>query len=249
MTITYQHDGCKIYYRTRSMWGGGDIRRGIEIPKPLGIVAHHTVVVAPDYDRDGMTIGDSDDMDRFLLYLQNEARPDLGPEVPYSFVLFEDVDPLACWVYEGRGFYRSGAHTQGGRNYDRYGCALEGNSSDDHPSDGVIGGYRWLRDFTTKVARTTGHRDWHATACPGNGLYGRLAEIDNPAWTREEDMMGHRYEVQHDPNANKTWALYGPVDKPFVDVYGSYVPAGESIPNGWYPLRDAIQAGRMVQVG
>ena len=178
---TYHVDGCRINYVSREEWGGGPVRRGLVYPldKFEGVVTHHTVSVAPDYDRDGVTTGDVDDMSQFMRYLQM-ARPDLGPEVPYSFVEFEDPNPRVAWLFEGRGLGRSGAHTQQGRNHDRYGVAIEGNTSVDAPSTALIPGLKLVRSWTTATAPTTGHRDWHATHCPGDGIYPRLHEVDEP---------------------------------------------------------------------
>lgn len=62
--------------------------------------------------------------------------------------------------------------------------------------------------------------------------------------------MGVRLEVHSDPNAKKTWAMYGPIDKPICDLYSTHLEgAGEESPNGYYIVRDAIAAGRMEQVG
>lgn len=65
----------------------------------------------------------------------------------------------------------------------------------------------------------------------------------------QESNMGVRYEVFDDPIAKKSWAMWGPIDKPYVDVYSKYVSGGEVAPNGYYGVRDAVAAGTMVQVG
>jgi N-acetylmuramoyl-L-alanine amidase len=67
--------------------------------------------------------------------------------------------------------------------------------------------------------------------------------------TSQENDMGVRYEVFDDPIAKKAWAMWGPIDKPYVDVYGTYVTGGEVAPNGYYGVRDAVAAGTMIQVG
>lgn len=65
----------------------------------------------------------------------------------------------------------------------------------------------------------------------------------------QENNMGVRYEVFDDPIAKKAWAMWGPIDKPYVDVYSKYVAGGEIVPNGYYGVRDAVAAGTMIQVG
>ena len=66
----------------------------------------------------------------------------------------------------------------------------------------------------------------------------------------EEDPMGIRFEVHTDPKAKKTWAMYGSIEKPTVDLYGTHIPgAGEESPGGYWIIRDAVAEGRMKQVG
>ena len=61
--------------------------------------------------------------------------------------------------------------------------------------------------------------------------------------------MGYRYETFHDPRAQKSWAMYGPIERPKVDYYSKYVVTGEAMPNGFYGVRDAIARGEMDEVG
>lgn len=217
----------EVRYVTREQWGsryGATVVAGQPIAIPDGLVGHHTVAAAPDYDRDGLTVGDFDDMARFMRYLQGEARPDLGPEVPYSWVTFNDTDPFVGWAFEGRGPQRSGAHTQGGANYTRYGVAFEGNTNDEAPTEGVITAYQYLRTLTNQTALTTGHRDWHATACPGHHLYARIVagDIDRPLPTQETYDMPH---VWMSTTTNETWLCNMDRHRVLADANGS--PTGE----------------------
>lgn len=144
----------------------------------VGLVGHHTVMVMGDYDHDGMTDGDLDDIKSYMRQLQT-ARPDLGNEVPYSFVVFPGADPADSVVAEGRGRGRTGAHTID-YNSTRYGVAYAGNASVDSITPGVIDGYRWV-GATMLVdpigaKPTFGHRDVYPTECPGNRLYPRLPQ-------------------------------------------------------------------------
>ena len=172
-----------IVYLTREQWGGGPVRAGRSAPHSqfVGLVAHHTVFILPDYDRDGFTHGDLDDIRRYMRQLQ-QARPDLGPDVPYSFVVFEGAQPGDAVVAEGRGFSRTGAHTEG-FNSTRYGVALAGNSSTRPVTEGVLAGYRWLGQRLHNPAGaqpTIGHRDTKSTECPGHSLYAALPQIQPP---------------------------------------------------------------------
>lgn len=187
--------GHQVTYVSRGAWFAGPRRRRAALHTGFrGLVVHHTVSLIPDYDQDQDVIGDLHDIGRFMRYLEGEARPDLGEDVPYSFVVPEADDPDEAIVCEGAGFGRVGAHTvdelvspRQNLNFSRYGVALPGNTSDRAPTDGQIAGIQWigsqLHDLAT-VVPTTGHRDHKVTHCPGDGLYSRLDEIQPDAFVR-----------------------------------------------------------------
>lgn len=183
---------------SRAEWGANPLNVQVGHATPHeqydGLVVHHTVIVMPDYDHDGLVGGDIDDICSYMRQLQR-ARPDLGLEVPYSFVIFEGSTPDEVIVAEGRGFGRTGAHTIG-YNSTRYGCALAGDYTAREPTPGQIAGIRWvgaqLADPSGAVS-TLGHRDVYATACPGVDAYPHLDEMQPPftappAPTEEDDM-------------------------------------------------------------
>lgn len=181
-----------VTYLDRAAWGAGPVTVGRSAPHAqfTGLVAHHTVFVSPDYDRDGVTAGDAEDVVRYMRWLQH-ARPDLGPDVPYSFCVFEGARPGDCIVAEGRGFGRTGAHTSG-FNSSRYGVALAGNSSQRPVTEGILSGYRWIGRKLANPAGavpTIGHRDTKSTECPGHSLYAALPKIQPPFADPEEDDM------------------------------------------------------------
>lgn len=172
-----------VTYLDRAAWGAGPVTVGRSAPHSqfIGLVAHHTVYVSPDYDHDGAVDGDLDDVKAYMRWLQH-ARPDLGPDIPYSFVVFHGEHPGDCVVAEGRGIGRTGAHTAG-FNSSRYGVALAGNTSTRPVTDGVLAGYRWIGRHLADPAGaepTIGHRDTKATECPGTSLYARIGEIQPP---------------------------------------------------------------------
>jgi hypothetical protein len=177
----------------RSEWGGGSLRSGHKVDHAQfkGLVAHHTVMLMKDWDGDGHLRGDLDDIKRYMRQLQH-ARPDLGDEVPYSWVVFHGEHDADCVVAEGRGFGVTGAHTVG-YNSSRYGVAYAGNASVDPITPGILSGYRWVGQRLADpigAARTFGHRDVKSTECPGNNLYSQLHLIQPPftAPTEEKDM-------------------------------------------------------------
>jgi hypothetical protein len=171
-----------VRYLDRDEWGGGPVRAGVLLPRDrfVGLVAHHTVMVMRDYDHDSRALGDLDDIKHYMRVLQT-SRPDLGPEVPYSFVVFRGAEPHDCVVAEGRGFGVTGAHTTG-YNSSRYGVAYAGNTSVDEVTPGVLDGYRWVgaRLTVASPVPTLGHRDTKSTECPGNNLYALLGRIQPP---------------------------------------------------------------------
>jgi hypothetical protein len=178
-----------VTFLSRAQWGAGGLGSGRRLPHAqfVGLVAHHTASVMPDYDRDGRRYGDLQDIQRYMRWLQH-ARPDLGNDVPYSFVVFEGARPEDCVVAEGRGFGVSGAHTSG-FNSTRYGVSLAGNSSTRPVTEGILSGFRWVGRRLADPAGaepTIGHRDTKATECPGSSLYAALPQIQPPF--EEEDM-------------------------------------------------------------
>jgi hypothetical protein len=173
-----------VLYIPRSEWGGGSLKSGYRVPEAQfkGLVLHHTVMVMQDYDRDGFLHGDVDDICRYMQLLQ-VSRPDLGGEVPYSFVGFLGADPNDAVVCEGRGKGVTGAHTIN-YNSSRYAFSFAGNASTQSVTPGVIEAANWVgRTMLVdpdNAARTFGHRDIKATECPGNTLYAAMPQIQPP---------------------------------------------------------------------
>jgi hypothetical protein len=170
-------------YLTRAQWGAGPLGAGHVVPleRIVGLVVHHTVIVMADYDHDGMIAGDLEDAIVYMRALQR-ARPDLGAEVPYSFVVLEGAAELDCIVAEGRGLGITGAHTIG-YNSTRYGVAYAGDFTARAPTAGMLAGVRWVGRQLERpdIARPTfGHRDVHATACPGDAAYPQLPQLQPP---------------------------------------------------------------------
>lgn len=85
-------------------------------------------------------------------------------------------------VYEGRGFFRSGAHTKG-RNTKALAYVLPGNGDRTAMSDAAIdAAASWLREGVEAGALTedftlSGHRDYSSKSCPGDKVYPQLPEV------------------------------------------------------------------------
>lgn len=172
------------------------IRKGYPHPKPHSaftrINVHHTVVAMIDYDHDKLIMDDTDDMERYMRALMTMRQGDLGPEIPYSFIVFESADPSHSYVAEGRGFGRTGAHTQG-ENSSSYGVSLAGNFSIRNPTPGMLDGIRWVGSRLHDPARarkTLGHRDHKFTECPGNHMYSLLPHVQPPFASASIPVLG-----------------------------------------------------------
>lgn len=175
---------ASVRWVDRDGWGAAPLPRlGHVVPHEqfVGLAVHHTVTVVVDVDRDGFVDGDLDDIAAHMRYLQT-VRPDLGLDVPYSFVVFPGPDDDASVVCEGRGWGRTGAHTAG-HNSTRYGVAFAGDYTTRAPSPGMVAAVRWLGSMLADPAGaevTLGHRQTYATACPGDAAYPLLVHMQPP---------------------------------------------------------------------
>lgn len=148
----------------RADWGAPAVTAGSPVPADefLRLAAHHTVTDWRPSNRE-------EDVAAHMRYLRT-VRPDLGLEVPYSWVILEDPDPQRAWVGEGRGRARSGAHTIG-HNSTAYGVAFAGDYRDRQLTPGMIRAFRLLAFLylvdPAAALPTLAHRDVFATACPG----------------------------------------------------------------------------------
>lgn len=228
----------------RAGWGGGPVASGHLVPEAqfVGLVEHHTVIVLPDYDHDGMTAGDLDDAIRYMQALK-VARPDLGPDVPYSFVVFEGATPNDCIVGEGRGRGITGAHTIG-YNSTRYGCAWAGDYTSKSPTPGMYEGLRWIgRTMLVdpgQAVPTLQHRDVYQTACPGASSVAPSPAQPPFTAAQEEDMRpSPSTAIDH---AGRVWEfvrgvdglLYAQVETPRV-VNEAGIP---EVKSPWFHVRN-----------
>lgn len=183
-------------YIDRAEWGADPLEpKALALPVEqfVGWVLHHTVFALADYDRDGFLKGDQDDIRRYMRVLQ-KARPDLGSEVPYSWVIFAGTTDDTCVIAEGRGRGRRGAHTAG-LNSSRYAWAIAGNTDADQPiTPGMVAGMRWLAGLELEdpvgAARAIGHqqappyiqdgKNLNATGCPGKQGLSVLSQLQPP---------------------------------------------------------------------
>ncbi|MEV6395600.1 peptidoglycan-binding protein [Streptomyces sp. NPDC051907] len=100
-----------------------------------------------------------------------------NPKEDYSDIAYNAVVCPHGHVYEGRGAHRkTGANGTGPLNLVHYAvCAMVGDKGLTTPTDAQLGGLRdaieWLRRSGNAGDEIKGHKDGHATACPGPALY------------------------------------------------------------------------------
>lgn len=187
-----------LYYYTRGEWGARtDIPRlGYSVSRSARThgIFHHTVVVDDDATPNTWeTVQECFGKQRQLQVI----RPDLGLDVPYSFVFYRMADRKLS-VLEGRGLDRTGAHTYG-HNTKGIGIAGEGNfqlpASFVDYRDNLSRFLGWLKFDqgmtnlgSDRPARAVvyGHQDFDSTACPGYWLYQTLPSL---SFKKEDDKM------------------------------------------------------------
>lgn len=155
------------------------------------IVVHHTVTV--DRDPTPNVWESIEECAKHMRRLQTIRAQDLGADVPYSFVAFLMADGTVTLAH-GRGFSRSGAHSPG-RNSTGFGIAFAGNfeAADAEERERLAHALAALGSYFGRLASGTlpvfpklgtdrpgdgrhawAHRDFKATACPGQALYDLL---------------------------------------------------------------------------
>ena len=215
---------------SREDWGADPNlpKLGYQVPVEQfrGLIVHHTVMVLNDTDHDGYSAGDLDDIGAYMRRLQT-IRPDLGLDVPYSFVVFEGLTPADAVICIGRGQFRTGAHTAG-YNSTAWGVALAGDYTNIAPTAGMLEAVRligrWLAD-PVNAYPTLGHRDTgYATACPGAMAYPLLDQVQ-PPFTSEDDMTLEDLVAAMGPTAR----LHGG----FIEI--------QLVDNQWYKWGDVIR--------
>ena len=246
-------------FYSRKEWGAKRLPRlGYVVKKYQfrGLVIHHTVSVVKDWDSDGFVRGDLDDVFRFMRELQT-IRPDLGLDVPYSWVVFPgetDDDAIVC---EGRGETRTGAHTKG-FNSTRWGVAVAGNTSDDPVTEGILEAFRDIggKLNATDLRPTIGHRDTKSTECPGSSMYAALEFVQPESFTGREASIepnpfggllsqGEDEMIVHDPKAKKVYTIHGKSLRISGEKAGQVIPV---YPDFRFVVEDLVAGGDLVDV-
>ena len=217
-----------VHYFSRDEWDHSNLpRMGYEVnPKQFtGLAVHHTVTYfdPDDFDPAGEIIA----VKNHMIRLQHE-RPDLGLDVPYSWVVFEHQNSSDSYVCEGRGPGRTGAHTYG-YNSTRYGVAVVGNYVNNVPTQGIIDGINYVgyHYCSWATSPTQGHGSFpkNATACPGGNLNSRLGEMQPPFKPSEPVIIEKPSELDDDmmrwlmDNTDTQYAVDGLKATPISNEY------------------------------
>ena len=193
-----------VQYLSRREWGAdtGLPRLGGHYPAdvPTEAIQHHTVII--DNDATPNRWESVAEISPKMRQLQ-KIRPDLGLDVPYSYVAFlmKYNHKPGLVLCEGRGPYRHGAHT---KYHNRTGraMAIEGNLELGNPISEYVEmlswAWGWIKDEhglvnLGSVRPANGgivhaHRDFAQTACPGKNMMAVIAGITLTPYQQEDDM-------------------------------------------------------------
>lgn len=221
-------------YLDRRAWGATSLPRlghVIDRDRFRGVVVHHTVMDAPPP-------GNLAAITAYMRRLQR-VRPDLGLDVPYSFVVFQGRNLDDAIICEGRGFTRTGAHTAG-LNSSRYGVAYGADTREDPVTPGMEAAVRWVLAHITDPVATTGHKDHKATACPGPAGVASLPNVQ-PGTPPPDELEESDMETLHDTSTGAGWVCANGKARPLSDVpawLASYTGPVRSSPSMRYVVPD-----------
>ncbi len=195
----------QVIYLSRREWGADESlpRLGQEYPAdvPTEAIQHHTVII--DNDATPNLWESAAEVIPKMRQLQT-IRPDLGLDVPYSYVAFlmQYTHKKGLILCEGRGPYRRGAHT---KYHNRTGraMAIEGNTSIGGPltayTEMLSWAWGWIKDEHGLVNLGTGnpnrggvvfgHRDFSQTVCPGQHMMNIIEQLTLTPYQQEEDLV------------------------------------------------------------
>lgn len=188
----------------RKGWGADPAhpRRGHRVKRDrrTHVIIHHTVL--SDSSDTSPNIWETEAETFKTMRRLQVIRPDLGNDVPYNFVAFPMAGQTKLVICEGRGEDRTGAHTKG-HNTQGIAVAFCGNFHDlpvpgldiakrmyllsyflgwlrfdpSHPSYGDFAPMVNLDSLRAENRQVFFHRDFKATACPGDKLIPYLSQL------------------------------------------------------------------------
>ncbi len=209
-----------VYFMPRTEWGARtDLPRlGVIYPpdEPTEAIGHHTVII----DKDA-TPNRWESVSKVIVKMRQlqTIRPDLGNDIPYSYVAFlmQYANSIGLILCEGRGPYRRQAatmyHNRTGRT-----IAIEGNTEIGLPLNPYLQhlsyAWGWIKDEYGLVNLGTvtpsrggivfGHKDFRQeadrrtwTVCPGKGLMKVIDQITlSPYSVQKEELMLKLFHIK-----------------------------------------------------
>ena len=175
----------KIY--SRSEWGARHAAGVGPAPAPADRVwLHHTA------GRSGAATSTLEQDCQLLRDVEQIGQDRFGSGISYTFVITRSGR-----IFEGTGPDRVGTHTRGQNTASRAIC-LTGNYQTTEPNDKQIDALVWLvrhgaeRGWWKDAQLAGGHRDapGAATACPGDRLVSRIAEVNGRVTTQHSAPQG-----------------------------------------------------------
>ncbi len=197
------------------------------------IIHHHTVTIDPDatpntWENDAEILAKARQM--------QTIRPDLGLDVPYNALVFCTADGGITLV-EGRGWFRSGAHTED-HNTSGLGFGWVGDFFSKPPPAGwpdqVEQLAAWIRDHLrptwTEIDEVHGHKDFKNTDCPGK------------VYTQLPLFRSVLFEVPQPPEDDMATLSIIQLQQALVDAgynIGASGPAGDGVDDDYGPKTKA----------
>ena len=152
----------------RAAWGAEPLKPNHDpMARISKITLHHTAEIA------GMATRTDADL---VKGVQDFHRNQRGwADIGYHWVIGQDAN-----VYEGRALDVQGAHAGAGHNGENLGISVIGDFRQGLPTQTVLRTVdlflrAQMRRYEIGADAVFGHRDFKATACPGDALYGWLA--------------------------------------------------------------------------
>ncbi|MCU7827820.1 MAG: N-acetylmuramoyl-L-alanine amidase [Candidatus Thiodiazotropha sp. (ex Myrtea sp. 'scaly one' KF741663)] len=193
-----------LVYVDRETWGADPDhpRKGYKVGRDrrTHVIIHHTVM--PDTSDASSNLWETEKEVFGMMRKLQTVRPDLGMDVPYSFVVFFMAGSTKIMVCEGRGEDRTGAHTKG-HNSQGIGISFAGDFenksikhydiakrmflvsyflgwlkySPSHPDYGTFKPMKNLGSMRPQDRAVYFHQDFKKTACPGKKLIPHVAQV------------------------------------------------------------------------
>lgn len=209
----------RVSLMSRAEWdSSGQPRLGYAVDRSARteLIVHHTVAI--DSNDASPLIWETDaEVINHMRHLRT-IRPDLGLDIPYSFVAFMRPD-LTLTICEGRGLDRTGAHTHA-HNTSGVATSMAGDFHNypmgDYLSPFILAlndWFHWQKGQLPNLQVINGHRDYNGTACPGQHLYATKG-----GWTWEQEQPPQEVDDMKLVTApNKGAWLIGVTGKRWID--------------------------------